>query len=278
MVRETPFSITNASGDTIHGDFRAGAGEGRRPALVICHGFTAHKDWGPFPHIGRRFAELGFASVTINFSHNGIGSRFGKFTDIGKFSRNTVGKEVEDLRAVVGALVEGRLGGGIVDPEKIGAIGHSRGGGVSILAARADQRIRGVAAWSSVSTFYRYTPHQRALWEEQGYLPVKIKGVESRLRFGLDVLRDLEANREAYDLLRAVKSLGVPLLILHGAADVSVKMKEPEELFAAADKLKTEYVLLEGVGHSFGASHPYRDNPTVDHVVDLTARWFHLSL
>jgi dipeptidyl aminopeptidase/acylaminoacyl peptidase len=278
MVSETPFSITNASGETIHGDFRRDEAEGVRPALVICHGFTAHKDWGPFPHAGRRFAELGFASVVFNFSHNGIGRNFRKFTELGKFARNTIGKEVEDLRAVVGALAEGKLGKGIVDPEKIGAIGHSRGGGVAVLAASTDPRIRGVAAWSSVSTFYRYTPHQKALWEEQGYLPVKIKGVESRLRFGIDVLRDLEANRDAYDLPQAVRALRVPLLLLHGSADVSVKPKEPEELFAVADKRKTEYVLLEGVGHSFGATHPYRDNPTVDHVVDLTARWFHLSL
>lgn len=278
MVSEVPFSISNPSGDTVNGDFRWTPGEGEGPVLVICHGFTAHKDWGPFPHFGRKFAELGFASVTFNFSHNGIGKNFRKFTEIGKFSRNTIGKEVEDLRAVVTGLVEGRIGKGIADPARIGAIGHSRGGGVAVLSASLDPRIRGVAAWASVSTFYRYTPHQKGIWEEQGYIPVKIKGAESRLRFGLDVLRDLEANRDAYDLTTAVKKLRVPLLLLHGSADVSVKPKEPEELFAVADRTKTEYVLLEGVGHSFGATHPYRDNPTVDHVIDLTARWFHLFL
>jgi dienelactone hydrolase len=276
MLIEQPFSLANASGDVVRGDLRYAGVPGGRGVLLICHGFTAHKDWGPFPYFGRRLAELGFVTIVFNFSHNGIGTNFKRFTEAEKFSRNTIGKELEDLRAVIDALTEGRLGNTVVDPSRIGLIGHSRGGGVAILSASRDHRIKGVAAWSSVSTFHRYTPHQKQAWERAGFLPVTIRGVRTHLRFGVEVLRDLEANRLTYDLREAVRRLRVPLLILHGGADVSVKPHEPEELYAAADASRTKYVILEGVGHSYGAPHPYHGHhPAVERVIELTARWFH---
>jgi dipeptidyl aminopeptidase/acylaminoacyl peptidase len=276
MLAELSFVLPTSSGDEIRGDLRYSRGGTGLPVLLLCHGFTAHKDWGPFPHIGCRFAELGFASIIFNFSHNGMGPDFRRFTEREKFSKNTIGKELEDVRSVVDALGDGRLGEGIIDAARTGILGHSRGGGVAILSARLDPRLKGVAAWSSVATFHRYTPRQKQVWEEQGFLPVTIRGSKTNLRYGIEVLRDLETNREQYDLPAAVKNLRVPLLLVHGSADVSVSPREPEELYAAADKSKTDYVLLEGAGHTFGAAHPYRGvNPTVDHVVDLTARWFH---
>ncbi len=271
--------MRNSSGDLIAGDIRYAEGAQRVPLIIVCHGFTAHKDWGPFPYFGRRFAGLGFASAVFNFSHNGVGPGSARFNEPAKFSVNTIGKELEDVRGLLDAVREERLGGGIVDPGRIGIVGHSRGGGVAILAAAGDRRLCGVAAWGTVATFYRYGPHQREAWERDGYLPVTVRGIRTRLRFGIDVLRDLEANREAYDIGRAVRSLAVPLLLVHGAADASVRTSEPESLYAQADQAKTELVILEGTGHSFGAKHPYRQrSEAVDRLVELTARWFHMFI
>jgi len=278
-MKEIPFGIHTAAGDLVRGDLRYVDGQKLLPAVIVCHGFTAHKDWGPFPYIGRTLAELGFASLTINFSHNGIGPNFRKFTEIEKFSRNTVAQELADVRGVLTAMSTGEIGASAIDPGRIGILGHSRGAGVAILSARADRRIKAVAAWATIATFHRYTAHQRGLWEAQGFLPVTIKGSPTKLRFGLELLRDLEANREAYDLKAAVSSLEVPLLLVHGKADVSVRPSEPEELFRVSDRSKTEYVLLEGAGHMFGATHPYHGNsPVMNNVVELTARWLHTVL
>ncbi|HUI64210.1 MAG TPA: alpha/beta fold hydrolase [Bacteroidota bacterium] len=278
-MREIPFGIRTAAGDLVRGDLRYGDGHELLPAVIVCHGFTAHKNWGPFPYIGRTLAELGFASLTINFSHNGIGSNFRKFTEIEKFSRNTVGRELADVQGILAAISAREIGSSTVDPGRIAILGHSRGAGIAILSARADRRIKAVAAWATIATFHRYTAHQREMWEAQGFLPVTIKGAQTKLRFGLDVLRDLEANRAAYDLKAAVSSLEVPLLLVHGMADVSVRPSEPEELLRVSDRSKTEYVLLEGAGHMFGATHPYHGNsPVLNNVVELTARWLHTVL
>ena len=97
MVVERPFSIANSSGDIVRGDPRYEEGGTPKPLLIVCDGSTAHKDWGPFPYFGERFAQEGFASILFNFSHNGIGGNFKRFTELEKFSRNTISKELEDV-------------------------------------------------------------------------------------------------------------------------------------------------------------------------------------
>jgi len=274
---ESSFSLRNESGDLITGDFRRAQRGSGLPLLIVCHGFTAHKDWGPFPFFGRRFAELGFATAVFNFSHNGMAAGARRFTELEKFSRNTIGKELEDVRALLRGADEGIFGPGCIDPSRIGLVGHSRGGGVAILSASREKRVRGVAAWSTVASFHRYTQHQRETWERHGFLPVTVRGLRTRLKSGIEVLRDLEANREVYDLHMAVRALNVPLLLVHGAADVSVKPAEAESLYNVADRSMSEFVILEGTGHAFGATHPYRNGSrAANHAVELTARWFHM--
>ena len=278
MIVERPFCITNGSGDSIRGDLRLPASARPEGLIIVCHGFTAHKDWGPFPFFGRSFAEGGFASIVFNFSHNGIGANFRKFTEIERFSRNTVGKELEDLRAVLDAAFGGKIEG-YAGTGPVGVVGHSRGAGIAILAASVDARIRAVAAWSTIATFHRYTPHQRSEWERTGSLPLSLKSYRTKLRLGIGLLRDLEANRERYDLTAAVKRLRVPLLLVHGAEDVSVKLAEPTMLYEASDKTNTEMVVIEHAGHAFGARHPFDEkNAVVKHLADLTAEWFHRHL
>lgn len=276
---EESFRITNNSGDRLTGDLRVDAGSAPKPVVIVCHGFTAHKDWGPFPRIGRQFVAAGFASVVFNFSHNGVGVWEKRFTEYEKFARNTVGKELEDVRAVVDALERGDIGKGTCDPGRVAILGHSRGGAVGILAASEDSRVRAVAAWSTISTFFRYTAHQVAAWREHGYLPIHIRSMRTRLRRDVRVLDDLEAHRERYDLIRAVRRLQVPLLLVHGKGDLVVKPREAEELQAAADASKCELVLIEHAGHLLGAGRTRAGIPdTLDRVIGMTIQWFQRHL
>jgi pimeloyl-ACP methyl ester carboxylesterase len=275
-LKEVLFTVSNGSGDVIRGDLRYTERGQNLPAVIVCHGFTAHKDWGPFPFIGRRLAEYGFASLVFNFSHNGIGKDFRKFSEFEKFSRNTVGKEIEDVEAIVQALSDGEIAGGIVDRSWLAVMGHSRGGGIAILSARRDQRLKAVAAWSTVATFHRYSEHQKHVWERDGYLPVTIRGTRTRLRYGIEVLRDLEANMASYDLHAAVRSLKVPLLLVHGTEDLAVRPAESKGLYGDADPRIARLIMIEGAGHMFGASHPFRGRYQVlEQVIHITEQWFH---
>ncbi len=281
---EQLIELKTPSGAELYGDLRFGVeGSGtpsqKLPVIIVCHGFKAYKDWGPFPAIGRHFANAGFASIVFNFSHNGIGRDFRKFSEHGKFFTNTISLELEDVETVVDGLSSGLIDSEFVDTSRIGIVGHSRGGGVAIVKGSEDARIKAVAAWSTVSHFDRHTPRQHSRWRAQGYLGPSNEYSQGLFKVGTALLDDLERNAERLDIERAVRRLAKPLLLVHGTSDLPVPIDEANRLYEVSDKSMTERIILEGVGHMYGARHPYKESaPVMTHVVELTAAWFHKHL
>jgi uncharacterized protein len=275
------FEIPTPSGARVRGDMRwvQSADVRLLPLVIVCHGFKAFKDWGPFPHIGRWFAEHGFVSIVFNFSHNGIGAEPRKFTEHDLFEKNTIGLEIEDVRTILDAIGKGTLPCDRMDLTRIGIVGHSRGGGIALVTAKEDTRVHAVALWSSISTFNRYSPEQLKRWREKGYMELHSIAGKSAFRVGIDLLNDAHDNAARYDLPSAVSQLAKPLLIVHGTEDVPVKIGEAEKLYDASDKSMTQFVRMEGVGHMYGAKHPYRtESPTLTHILDLTGTWMQSEL
>lgn len=293
---EKHFELETASGAVLRGELRWNetADTSPLPVVIVCHGFKAFKDWGPFPHIGHWFAEHGFVSIVFNFSHNGIGVHPRKFTEHALFEKNTISLEIADVRTILDAIGRttqpaagwGRPLAGTqtlpcdrMDPARISVVGHSRGGGVALMTAKEDERVHAAVLWSSVSTFNRYSPEQVRRWKEQGYWELHSITGTSAFRLGIDLLNDAQLNRERYDLLAAVSHLGKPLLIIHGTEDVPVKIREAEAMYDAADKSLTQFVRLDGVGHMYGAKHPYKkESPTLTHILEVTGAWLHTVL
>ncbi len=280
-IVERLFQVNTTSGATLHGDIRWKEGlsdalGARLPAVIVCHGFKAFKDWGPFPAIGRALAESGFVSLVFNFSHNGIGREFKKFSEPKKFSVNTISLELGDVDAILNAISAGEIDCPFLDSSRIGIIGHSRGGGIAIIKASEDDRIKAVAGWSTVAYFNRYTDGQRKRWREKGFVELPSVNPLSIYTLTTALLDDLEQNAARLDIVRAVKGLKKPLLLLHGTGDIPVPISEIQKLVEVADKSRTEFVTLEGVGHMYGARHPYRKvSETMSRVLELTSAWFH---
>jgi dipeptidyl aminopeptidase/acylaminoacyl peptidase len=287
-ITEKQFSLTTPSGALVRGDLRwnntlARSGEKKLPVVVVCHGFKAFKDWGPFPAIGRSFAQRGFVSIVINFSHNGIGAEPRKFVEHDKFANNTVSLEIEDVRTVLREIDGNAFGSDVsdfIDRKRIGLVGHSRGGGVCIVTAKEERQVCAVVAWSTISHFNRYTDEQKKRWREKGYVQLHSVSEHKLFRISTALLDDIENNAERLDLVKNVAALNKPLLIIHGTADIPAKITEAEELYRASDPALTEFVKLEGVGHMYGAKHPYKEeSQTLNHVLDITTNWLyhHLS-
>jgi len=257
-------------------DVRAAGRESPRPAIVVAHGWKGFKDWGMFPPLAERLARAGFATVTFNLSGSGVNDG-GELVWPERFGRDTFSAELQDLGTVVDALGRGELG--MVAPSSLGLLGHSRGGGVAVLHAATDPRVRALVTWAAISSVERWSPHAVADWRSRGAVEVVNARTGQRLQLTTDILDDVERNAlGSLDILGAATRVAVPWLIVHGTEDETVSHKEAETLRAASPLGTTRLLAVEGAGHTFGAGHPWdpkvHDTPALRRVFDMTLAWF----
>lgn len=245
------------------------------PCIVYSHGFKGFKDWGFVPHMGTFFADRGYAFVCFNFSHNGIGPDGESFTELEKFEQNTLLLEVGELQEVIRMVAHtNHLGADLRAP--LGVLGHSRGGGVAILASYAQPEVKAVTTWASVSTFERYTDEEIAAWKTNGYHEVKNSRTGQILRLGLPFLKEIERyGRSKLHVLDAVQRLERPLLALHGERDETVPPYEAEQINIYGDPSQTLLRLIPQTGHTFGAKHPFDGaTPALTQALEASADFF----
>jgi pimeloyl-ACP methyl ester carboxylesterase len=257
-------------------DVRAAGRESPRPAVVVVHGFKGFKDWGLWPALAERLARAGYSAVTFNLSGSGVDDT-GEFVFPERFGHNTYSAELQDLRRVTDALSSGELG--VAPPSGMGLLGHSRGGGIAVLYAAGDPRIRALVTWAAISTVDRWPAGERAAWRERGVNVVKNMRTGQILPQYPDVLDDVEGNAGALDIESAAGRITVPWLIVHGSRDEAVPLFEGERLAAAAPRGRSRFIAVDGAGHTFGAVHPWRGAPPeLERVMDETLGFFAAEL
>ena len=278
-VEERPFTVQNTRGDAVDCDVRFLEDAPRGPVIVFCHGFKGFKDWGPFPVWGRRLAQAGFVSVHVNFSHNGVHrDRPTEFTELEKFAENTFTRELDDLAAVLDAVEEDRLPGVSVATDRVGLMGHSRGGGTVILQTERDDRVGALVTWSSVDTFVdRFSSDQIDDWESKGYTEIVNSRTGQVMHLNKVLYDDTLAHRDELDVSGAASRIDVPWLVVHARDDESVDFGAAETLAGASDT--AELVEARG-GHTFGGAHPFDGTvpDTLDEVWGRTIQFFRAHL
>jgi uncharacterized protein len=263
-----------ADGGPLYLDIRTGARGGEaRPVVVICHGFKGFKDWGMFPMVAERLALAGFTAVTFNFSGSGVGPASDVVDEPERWFRQTLSGDLADLETVISHV----LGDG---PRWLGLVGHSRGGGVAILQAARDARVKALVTWAAVAGFQRYSDEDLARWRREGRIDVVNARTHQVLPMGLESLRDLERNAAGtLDVLAAARRVTVPWLIVHGSADESVPADEADMLAGASGSARTERLTVEGARHTFGAQHPWAGStPELEAVLATTGRFLGSTL
>lgn len=242
-----------------------------RPAVVIVHGFKGFKDWGMFPVLAAQLARAGYAAVSFNMSGSGVDDRC-ETAWPERFSHNTFSAELADLGSVIESLAGGGLG--VVPPTAIGLVGHSRGGGMAILQAARDSRVRALVSWAAISHVKRY-PGQEREWRKRGHLVIENSRTGERLPLYADVLDDIEHHGDTtLDIRAAAGRIAVPWLVIHGTADPTVPAAEGEALHAASGRGTTQLLLVENAGHTFGATHPLQgETAELRQVMDRTVEW-----
>ena len=268
--------LPGALGDILI-DVRAGGRAAPRPAVVVVHGFKGFKDWGLWPSLADRLARAGFSAISLNLSGSGVDDT-GEFVYPERFGHNTFSAELQDLRRVMDSLVAGELG--VAPPTAVGLLGHSRGGGIAVLHAAADRRVRALVTWAAISTVERWPTAVQTAWRSSGVLAQENKRTGQILPLYVDVLDDIAANAAALDIEAAAGRITVPWLIVHGSEDEAVAVLEGERLAEAAPSTTSRFVPIDGAGHTFGAAHPMPATTPAEltQVVDTTLAFFSAEL
>ncbi len=275
----SPFRLEPRPGSVLRGDLWNPSPDIDLPgaAIVVCHGFKGFKDWGFFPFASRTLAaEVGCPVVSFNFSGSGIGDDLETFSEEDAFGHNTFSLELSDLNAVLDGLRSGRLGDLPCQPvERFGVLGHSRGGVATILSGeRAD--VVALTTWAAIASPMRYA--ELFAGRDPGeFIEVANARTGQILPLYMDVVDDLAANREKFDLEASLSRSMVPLLVVHGTEDPTVAPGDAERLAAAAPGSQLAFV--EGAGHTFEVGHPFAGpSPELTEALARTCKHFEKHL
>ncbi|GAA3977915.1 alpha/beta hydrolase family protein [Mucilaginibacter dorajii] len=254
MIRKDNYTLPGAKGRPMLIDVTYDDALKNAPVVIFAHGFKGFKDWGTHNLVARYFAQNGFKYLKFNFSHNGTTPDNPlDFADLMAFSENTFSIELEDLDTIIDFACSGS---GMAVANGVYLIGHSMGGGISIIKSTEDNRIRKLVTMASISSFYNLWPEEIEIqWRLQGiiYMPNKRTGQQMPLKSTL--LDDLDKHPKRLDILTQAKKVKQPWLLMHGDADPTVPLSHAEELCAANPN--AEFIVVPGADHTFGGSHPY---------------------
>lgn len=233
--------------------------EGLCPLIIFSHGFKGFKDWGTFELIASACASEGFCFVKFNFSHNGTTpERPTEFVDLNAFRQNTLSKELDDLGIVIDYLLGGsHEASGRIDPNKLYLAGHSRGGGISILKAAEDPRVKKLVTLGAVNNFGRqWKPEVVDKWRKEGVMEVLNSRTGQLMPLDYGLYDDYQKHLDRLYIPAKVQQMDLPYLIIHGRKDETVCIRRAYEL-NDWNKDCTDLFVIEDADHVFGGAHPW---------------------
>ncbi|MFM6946357.1 MAG: alpha/beta hydrolase family protein [Flavobacteriales bacterium] len=226
-----------------------------RELILFIHGFMGFMDWGAWHLVRDYFSNAGYDFCRFNLSHNGgtPDAPF-DFPDEAAFGQNTYSKELFDISAILNHIESWHR-----TYAKIHLIGHSRGGGMAILAAQQWQQVSPlgqVCTWAAICDIERRFPQGQELeeWRNKGVKFVKNGRTLQALPQNYELYLNYERNKAKLDILSAAKEIGKRMHIFHGDQDTAVPITEAYELQEQSGAHVCE---VSGADHVFGAAHPW---------------------
>src|ERR1043165_5224743 len=198
------FTIDSDEGLPIRGNLDATANP---PALaVVVHGFKGYKDWGFFPWVAETLCNHNLAVCRFNMSRSGIGETLDAFDRLDLFRDDTYSVQLADLHKVVRYCRE-RVSAPLFLP------GHSRGGGVALLAAPEIEDLCGVATWNPIATADRWGDAEKVAWRREGQLNIVNSRTKQLMPMSTRIPADYETTRAEHDGLAPAERREGPILV-----------------------------------------------------------------
>jgi dipeptidyl aminopeptidase/acylaminoacyl peptidase len=204
------------------------------PCLIASHGLQSSKNSEKYIALGEKLAGEGMAMLRFDF--RGVGESEGRMED------DTVSRRIVDLGSAIG-FVRSHPGVG----NRIGLVGSSLGGYVTLIRGSMEKKISAIAIWA--------TPfHLDDLGSK--------KGSEEHPLPGEAFFKDLPKHR-LLPLLPKVSDC----LLIHGEKDEVVPVDQAWEIFHSLGAPKEIHVIE-------GADHRLTDPAHRQRAMDLTTEWF----
>jgi uncharacterized protein len=204
------------------------------PCVIASHGLLSSKDSEKYIAMGGELSQEGMAMLRFDF--RGIGESEGKWED------DTVSRRIRDLRSAIDFIRSHPSLG-----KRIGLLGSSLGGYVTLFMASLEKEIRASAIWS--------TPFHLDDLESK-------PSPEGMPPLGKAFFEDLPKHR----LLPFLPQVSNCMLI-HGEADELVPLDQAWEIFNRLGSPKEIHV-VEGADHRL--THPHHRQ----RAMSLSCEWF----
>ena len=204
------------------------------PCVIASHGLLSNKNSEKYIALGEQISREGMAMLRFDF--RGIGESEGRLED------DTVSRRIVDLRSAIG-FARSYPGMG----NRIGLLGSSLGGYVSLFGASMDKEIRAVVIWA---TPFHLDDLGSKNQEEDYPLP------------GEAFFKDLPRHR-LLPLLPGVLNG----LVIHGEKDELVPVDQAWEIFHTLGAPKEIHVIEDADHRLTSPSHRQR-------AIDLSVDWF----
>ncbi|WP_298755847.1 alpha/beta hydrolase-fold protein [uncultured Psychroserpens sp.] len=234
----------------------------KKTVVIFCHGYKGFKDWGAWDLVAQQFSNHGLFFIKFNFSHNGgtVENPI-DFPDLEAFAQNNYTKELDDLNDLLNFTTSEVFEyKNEINKREITLIGHSRGGGISIIKTSEDNRISKLVTWASVSSFGKRTSTTGDLeqWRKDGVKYVINGRTKQQMPHNYQFYEDFKANEERFHIESAIQRITNPVLIIHAQDDPSVKFEEAEALDSWCSI--NQLISIENSNHVFDAHHPWSAN------------------
>ena len=226
--------------------------------IIFCHGYKGFKGWGAWNLMAAAFAKAGFFFIKFNFSHNGgTVEQPIDFPDVEAFGNNNYTKEVDDLERILDWISTNAEYKNEVSSDDISIVGHSRAGGIVLLKANEDARVKNVITLAGVCDFGKRTATIGDLeeWKKEGVKHVVNGRTKQNMPHFYQFYEDFKQNEARLNIQKATQNLTIPHLIIHGDKDTSVLINEAENL--KKWNPNSEYQIIINADHVFNVSHPW---------------------
>ncbi|TXD52806.1 MULTISPECIES: alpha/beta hydrolase family protein [unclassified Polaribacter] len=242
-----------------------------KKVVIFCHGYKGFKDWGAWNLMAQQFAKAGFFFIKFNFSHNGgTAENPIDFPDLEAFGNNNYTKELDDLESILDWISSEEKFKNEVHIADISVIGHSRGGGIVLLKANEDARIKKVISLAAVADIGSRSSTTGDLenWKKDGVKYVINGRTKQQMPHFYQFYEDFKTNEERLNIQKAVEKIGIPQLVIHGDKDTSVSVDEAHKIHSWNSNSILK--IIENADHVFNVSHPWEKEKVSKELEEVT--------